>query len=155
MARELQPWSPLREMERFRRDFEDLFEQFFTPWRARVSPPSVESFIEGENLVVRADLPGIDPKNVEVTVTGNILTLKGSREQKREEKGRHFIHQELSYGSFERSLTLPEGVKADAIKAAYKDGVLELTMPAPKGLSARKVPIEIEAAGGTKEPTKK
>ena len=155
MARELQPWSPLREMERFRRDFEDLFEQVFTPWRARVSLPSVESFIEGDRLVVRADLPGIDPKNIEVTVIGNVLTLKGSREQKREEKGRHFMHQELSYGSFERSLTLPEGVKTDAIKAAYKDGVLELTMPAPTGLSARRVPLEIEAGGATKEQKKK
>jgi len=142
-------------MERFRRDFEDLFEQFFTPWRARVSAPSVESFIEGDKLVVRADLPGIDPKNIEVTVVGNVLTLKGSREQKREEKGRHFMRQELSYGSFERSLTLPEGVKTDAIKAAYKDGVLELTMPAPTGLSARRVPLEIEAGGDTKEQKKK
>ncbi len=155
MARELQPWSPLHEMARFRRDFEDLFEHFFAPWKVREAAPSVESFIEGDNLVVRADLPGVDPNKVEVSVTGNILTIKGSREQKREEKGRHFMHRELSYGSFERSLTLPDGVKADAIKAAYKDGVLELTMPAPKGLSVRKVPIQIEAAGGAKEEKKK
>lgn len=155
MAGELQLWSPQREMERFRREFEDLFEQFLTPWRGRVGTPTVESFIEGDNLVVRADLPGIDPKDIEVTVTSNILKLKGSREQKLEQKGRHFIHQEVSYGRFERSLTLPEGVKADAIKATYKDGVLELTMPAPKGLSASKVPIQIEAKGGTKEQSKK
>lgn len=61
----------------------------------------------------------------------------------------------MSYGSFERSLTLPEGVKTDAIKATYKDNVLELTMPAPKGLSATKVPVQIEVEGGAKEQTEK
>jgi len=144
-------WSPLREMERMRRGFDDLFDRLLgdealAPWRPGLTVPAVESYIEGDKLVVRADLPGIDPKDVEVTVTGNTLTIKGSREQKREEKGRDFIHRELSYGAFERSLTLPQGVKADAIKASYQNGVLELTMPAPKELSAHKVPIKIEAA---------
>ena len=143
-------WSPLREMERMRRGFDDLFERLvgedaFMPWKAGLNVPAVESYVEGDKLVVRADLPGIDPKDVEVTVTGNMLTIKGSREQKREEKGRDFIHRELSYGAFERSLTLPQGVKADAIKASYQNGVLELAMPAPKELSAHKVPIKIEA----------
>jgi len=144
-------WSPLREMERMRRGFDDLFDRLLgdealAPWRPGLTVPAVESCIEGDKLVVRADLPGIDPKDVEVTVTGNTLTIKGSREQKREEKGRDFIHRELSYGAFERSLTLPQWVKADAIKASYQNGVLELTMPAPKELSAHKVPIKIETA---------
>ncbi len=152
MARgSLSLWSPLREMERMRRNFDDLFERLvgedaFMPWRPGLTVPAVESYIEGDKLVVRADLPGIDPKDVEVTVTGNTLTIKGSREQKREEKGRDFIHRELSYGAFERSLTLPQGVKTDAIKASYQNGVLELTMPAPKELSAQKVPIQVEVA---------
>jgi HSP20 family protein len=94
--------------------------------------------------VVRADLPGIDPKDVEITVTGDTLTIKGSREEQREEKDRNFVFKEVSYGSFERSIPLPAGVKADDIKPSYKDGVLELTAPAPKELAARKVPIEVD-----------
>jgi len=82
---------------------------------------------------------------VEITVTGDTLTIKGSREEQREDKGRNFVMKEISYGSFERSITLPPVVKYEHIKASYK-GVLELTAPAPKRLAAGKVPIEIEAA---------
>ena len=94
--------------------------------------------------MIRADLPGIDPQNVEISVTGDVLTIKGSREEKSEEKERNFVVKEVSYGSFERSITLPQGVKAEDIKAAYKDGVLELTAPAPKETAARKVAIQVE-----------
>lgn len=143
-------WNPFREMEHFRRDFDDLFDRFLGrgkkgPKEPGLFEPAVESFIEGDQMIVRADLPGIDPKNVEITVTGDVLTIKGTREDKREEKERNFVFKEVSYGSFERSITLPAGVKADDIKASYKDGVLELTAPAPKELAARKVPIEVGA----------
>jgi HSP20 family protein len=149
MANPIQTWNPFREMEHFRRDFDDLFDRFLGRGKrgakaADAFEPAVESYIEGDRMVVRADLPGIDPKNVEITVTGNVLTIKGAREEKREEKERNFVFKEVSYGSFERSITLPEGVKADDIKAAYKDGVLELSAPAPKELAARKVPIQVD-----------
>jgi HSP20 family protein len=148
MANPIQTWNPFREMEHFRRDFDDLFDRFLGRGKrggkeAGATEPAIESYIEGDKMVVRADLPGIDPKNVEITVTGDILTIKGSREDKREEKERNFVFKEVSYGSFERSITLPAGVKADDIKASYKDGVLELTAPAPKELAARKVSIEV------------
>jgi len=149
MANPIQAWNPFREMEHFRRDFDELFDRFLGRGKRGAKEPSifepaVESYIEGDKLVVRADLPGIDPKNVEITVTGDTLTIKGSREEKREEKERNFVFKEVSYGSFERAITLPAGVKVEDIKASYKDGVLELTAPAPKELAARKVPIEVE-----------
>ena len=81
---------------------------------------------------------------MKITVTGDTLTIKGSREEKREENDLNFVFKEVSYGSFERSIPLPAGVKADDIKASYKDGVLELSAPAPKELAARKVPVEVE-----------
>jgi HSP20 family protein len=137
-------------MEHFRRDFEDIFDRLLgrgkRAGKESTTEPAVECYIEGDKMVVRADLPGIDPKDVEITVSGDILTIKGSREQKREEKERNFVFKEVSYGSFERSMTLPAGVKTEDIKAAYKDGVLELTAPAPKELTPRKVAIEIEGA---------
>ncbi len=149
MANPIQGWNPFREMEHFRRDFDDVFDRFLGRGKrgtkeAGAIEPAIESYIEGDQLVVRADLPGIDPRNVEITVTGDVLTIKGSREDKREHKERNFVFKEVSYGTFERSITLPAGVKADDIKASYKDGVLELTAPAPKEMAARKVPIEVE-----------
>jgi HSP20 family protein len=149
MANPNQTWNPFREMEHFRRDFDDLFDRFFGRGKrggreTAMPEPAVESYIEGDKMVVRADLPGIDPRNVEITVTGDLLTIKGSREDRREEKERNFVVKEVSYGSFERSITLPQGVKAEDIKASYKDGILELTAPAPGEMAARKVPIEVE-----------
>jgi HSP20 family protein len=95
-------------------------------------------------LVVRADLPGVDPKNVEITVSGDQLTIRGKRERVHEEKEHNLIHREVSYGSFERSLRLPEGVKPEEIKAAYHHGVLELTIPVSDQPKTRKVPVQVE-----------
>jgi HSP20 family protein len=81
--------------------------------------------------VIDTDLPGVDPKEVSISVVGNQLTIEGER--KREEKEeRAYFYQEAAYGKFVRTITLPDGVDADKAKAHYKDGVLTITMPAPK-----------------------
>jgi HSP20 family protein len=98
--------------------------------------PAIESYVDQDTLVVRADLPGIDPKNVDISVVGNNLVIRGQRESTKEEKGRDYYHREISYGTFQRSIPLPEGVKADQIKASYKSDVLELTAPLPKESAA-------------------
>jgi HSP20 family protein len=145
---ESRQWSPFREMERFRRDLDDVFTRFFgeggPPAFSSAGEPKIDSYIENDKLIVRADLPGIDPKDVEVSVLGDTLTLRGTREVREDQKGRNFIHREVSYGSFERSLTLPKGVRAEDIKASYQHGVLELTAPIPRESAPRKVPIEID-----------
>jgi HSP20 family protein len=105
--------------------------------------PAVESFLRGEELVVRADLPGIDPKAVELAVEGDRLTIKGERRVVDEGKRTGGFYREVSYGRFERTLRLPAGVDAESIKATYHDGVLEVTMKAPKGLTSKKVPITV------------
>ena len=151
MANEVQPWSPFRELDRFRRDFDDLFDRFLggrLSREPRAMAPSVESYVDNGKLVVRADLPGIDPKDVEITAAGDQLTIRGKRERRDEQKSGDFIHREVSYGSFERTIKLPEGIKPDDIKAAYSNGVLELTAPLPEQARARKVPIQVEGASG-------
>lgn len=148
MASDVQTWSPFRELDRFRREFDDLLNRFLGGPAGRepaLGPmPALESFVEQGKLVVRADLPGIDPKAVEITVSGDQLTIRGKRERVREEKEPNLIHREVSYGSFERSVKLPEGVKSEEIKAAYHHGVLELTIPVPEQPKTRKVPIQVE-----------
>jgi len=105
--------------------------------------PAVESFLRGDELVVRADLPGIDPKDLELAVEGTRLTIKGERKKVEEEKRANEFYREVSYGRFERSVALPDGVDPDTVKAAYHDGVLEITMKAPKDFVAKKVPITV------------
>ena len=158
----LEKWNPSRELERVRHEFDDLLERFgserswFKEWEPAAHRPAIESYTEGDKLVVRVDLPGIDPKNVDIKVTGGILTVKGSREEKSETKKADYFRREVRYGSFERSITLPEGMKAEDLKAAYRDGVLELTGPMPKEAVSKQVKIQIEGAEAKKaEPEKK
>jgi HSP20 family protein len=150
MPRELQPWNPFREMDRFRREFDDLFDRLLGGTTLEIEPaspfaPVVECFVENGKLTIRADLPGVDPKDVDVTVMGDMLTLRGKRQESHEERARNFFQREVRYGSFQRTIRLPEGLHADDIKASYKNGVLELTAELPREISGRKVPIQIEA----------
>lgn len=145
-------WSPFRELGRFRRRFDDLLEDLvgeretiFEEIEPALMKPRVESFIEDDKLIVRAEMPGVDPKDIDVSVTGSELRIHGSREQKTETKKRDFIHREMHYGSFDRVMTLPEGVKADDLKASYHDGLLELTAPVPKELARKEVKVHVEA----------
>jgi HSP20 family protein len=152
MANEPQAWSPFRELDRFRRDFDDLFDRFLGGRLSRPSQgsgPALESYVDNGKLVVRADLPGVDPKDVEITATGDQLTIRGKREQRHEQRQRDFLHREVSYGSFERVLKLPGGVNPDEIKASYTNGVLELTVPLPEQARTRKVPIQ--SSGGSSQ----
>lgn len=103
----------------------EWFESFPVPmgWRslAQLHGIRVEDFVEGDQYVVRAELPGVDPdKDVEITVQRGVLTLRCERREQRAEKGRS----EFRYGSFARSVRLPEGAREDDVKASYKDGIL-------------------------------
>jgi HSP20 family protein len=150
----LTPWKPLRELDTLSRRMDEMFDRltrgFFGPgWRERPREkaaewdPAIECHLENGNLIVRADLPGVEAKDVNISVLGNELTIEGERKRdKKEEEGRYF-YQELSYGKFLRKMTLPEGIDADKIKTAYKNGMLEITIPAPKQLVSKKIPIEV------------
>lgn len=148
MPNPLQLLNPVHDLESVRRDVDRLFEHFFgrrSAWPQMVEP-AIDSFIEGDKLIVRAQLPGADPKNVDVTISGNLLTIRASREELSEKQERDFLHQEISYGRFERSIALPPGTSGEGVKASFRNGVLELTIPVPKELSTRKV--EIDAGDG-------
>ncbi len=163
----LEKWRPSRELDRFRNEFDDLLERFgfdrdwfgrlpgrdlFADWQTEgVMRPAIESRVEDGKFVVRTDLPGIDPKNVDIKVVGDMLTIKGSREEKSETKKPDYLRREIRYGAFERSVSLPKGIKADELKATYHDGVLELTAPMPKEAIPKEVKIQVEAPKGNAE----
>ena len=147
----LTPWRPMRELESLERRMADLFERFWGPserersiWGTEGWAPASESKVDNGNLLVKADLPGLDPKEVSISVLGNQLTIEGERKREEKKEEKDYFYQEVSYGKFSRTVPLPEGVEVDKVKANYKDGVLEITIPAPKQLASKKVQIEVQ-----------
>ena len=114
----------------------------FPRWREAEELMRVEEFREDGTLVIRADLPGIDPdKDVELTVSHGMLHIEAKRRQEEKVEGKGYVRRELRYGSFARSLPLPEGVTEADITATYKAGVLEIRVPEPKGEPVKKIAI--------------
>jgi HSP20 family protein len=148
------PWRPMKELESLQQRMDHLFDRLSERWFGGERPhnvwgseewaPAIESHIHDGNLVVKADLPGVDPKEVTVSVVGNRLTIDGQRKHEEKKEEKDYFYQELSYGKFSRSMTVPDGVDADKVKATFKNGVLEVTMPVPKQLTAKKIQIEAQ-----------
>lgn len=106
----------------------------------------VEQFLDGSTLVVRAEVPGIDPdQDVDVSVSEGMLHIKAERQEKSEHKSKSGYRSEFRYGSFSRSIALPAGAKEEDVTATYKDGVLEVRAPAPttaRDATSKKIRIE-------------
>jgi HSP20 family protein len=155
---ELTRWSPFSSMFQMHRELDDLFARLFgqegTPATYRPETgavawwPAIESYARGGELHVRVALPGVDPKDVEVTVSDDHLTIRGERKAKTEEKEGGRYVREFAYGAFERTLALPDGIDPARVQAKFANGMLELTMPAPVAVVPKKVEIQIEDAAG-------
>jgi HSP20 family protein len=135
----------------FRRDFDQIFHRFLSWPSAQEEPvmnvgfaPAVESFIDkdGKKFHCQVMLPGVDPKDVNLQVQGNTLTISGERSASRETKEADYLRREITYGSFQRSISLPEGVDKDKLNAEYRNGVLEITAPIAAAALPRKVEIK-------------
>jgi HSP20 family protein len=140
--------SPFALMNRFADEMDHLFEDFgFGRGWGEMGPaawsPQIEAFERGGQFIVRADLPGLTKDDVKVEINDDALTIQGERKQESEEEREGFYRSERSYGSFLRSIPLPEGVKADEAKANFRDGVLEITMPVLQRAESRRS-IEIK-----------
>ena len=149
--RTLVPHNPLfREFLDVRRDFDQMFNRFLnlrSPQQeeqnfAEGFIPAVETSIDkdGKKFHCQVMLPGIDPKDVNIQVLGNTLTISGERSNTREVKEADYLQREITYGSFQRTIELPEGVDKDKVNAEYRNGVLEITAP----ISAAALPRKIE-----------
>jgi HSP20 family protein len=114
------------------------------PAAPAVYVPQIASYVDGNSLCIRADLPGVDPQEVELLVEDNQLTLKGERKAEQEQQNGNRLTQEVQYGAFARTFTLPEGVMAEELQASYHNGVLEVTVPLPAAKLAKKVPVQIK-----------
>ena len=108
--------------------------------------PAVEVFQKGGEFIVRAELPGLNKEHVTVEIEDELLTIRGERKHEKEEKKEHYYRSERSYGSFYRAVPLPTGVKIEDAKASFKDGVLEVVMPAPAEAERHARRLEIHEA---------
>ncbi|HXE74847.1 MAG TPA: Hsp20/alpha crystallin family protein [Candidatus Xenobia bacterium] len=137
----------------FRRNFDRMFDRFFStwPWASDVSGtesiafvPPVEACLDQDTKQYRVQvhLPGIDPNQVKVEVQGNLLTISGERQATRQSQNIDYLAQEVTYGSFERTLSLPEGVQADKLAAEYHNGVLTITAPVAASVLPRRIEIK-------------
>jgi HSP20 family protein len=107
-------------------------------------PIKVEEFVEDGTVVIRAELPGIDPdEDVDITVADGVLHVVATREERSEEERPEGYRSEFHYGSLERHIRLPEGAEADAITATYRDGILEVRIPAPADIEKPAAKVEI------------
>lgn len=125
-------WDPFGEMLRMQRDMDRIFSRVGASERSGETVawmPKIEVKRTGDDIVVRAELPGVDPADVDIELTDNVLTIKGERRAEEEKEGEGWLVCETCYGSFERSLTIPEGVDASAITAEHRNGVLEVHVP--------------------------
>ncbi len=141
-------WEPFDEMMSMRESMDRLFEDFFSRRPRAAAPlvwqPAVEIFETEGEVVVKAELPGIDPKNVSVTVTGDGLTIKGEAKAEHEDKCRNYYRRELRYGAFQRTIPLPTEVKSDETKATFRHGILEVKVPKAERVRPKTVKVEVD-----------
>ncbi|HUA48787.1 MAG TPA: Hsp20/alpha crystallin family protein [Solirubrobacteraceae bacterium] len=133
-------WDPFSELGELRSRFDRLFDEWLDG-HERAWTPAIDVVREDDHLVLRADLPGIKPEEVKIEVEDDILTVSGEHRESKEEKDENYVRRERRYGSFSRSMALPEGVDAKRITATTHDGVIELTIPLPK--EAKKEPVKV------------
>ncbi len=148
-------WDPIREIDSLQGEMNRLFSSFFdTPTTrggngnagARRWMPAMDLVETGEHFVLKADLPGMTENDVNIELENNVLTVSGERKTEHEEKHEGYYRIERSTGAFSRSLTLPEGIDADAVTATFDNGVLEVRIPKPAQAQPRRVQIGVGGA---------
>lgn len=138
--------SQLGELDRMRREMDRIWDNitrdrypstFEQDW-----VPSLDLSDTGDSLVVELEVPGMDSKDIDISITGNVLTVSGEKKRKREEKEHNYHLVERSYGKFVRSVRLPSTVDPDRVEASYKDGILTITMDKVEQAKTKKIEVK-------------
>ena len=145
-------WEPFRDLQAVQERLNRVFDEAFRgvprggddEWALGGSwAPSVDIFEHEGNLVLKAELPGVDPKDVDIRLENNVLSLRGQRKLEGEVKRESYHRVERSYGAFSRSFTLPNVVDTEKIKADYKDGVLQVTLPQREEAKPKQIQVSV------------
>jgi HSP20 family protein len=154
-------WEPMRELDSLQSEMNRLFDGFFgtgrggNDVRSRRWIPPMDLVETEDHLVLRADLPGMSEDDIEIEIKDNVLTVSGERKAEQEQRDEGYYRVERAFGSFSRSLSLPEGVSADQVKASFDKGVLEVEIPKPEERKPQRVQIgtgsgDVEGTGTEK-----
>lgn len=146
------PWDELREMERHMDEMTRhplmMGRRPLVWWRVPTEElgwtPSVEVYEKGDNFVVRAELPGMKKEELDISVLGDTLTIKGERKTESEVKEEDYYRCELCYGKFSRSVALPTAVEAGKVEANYENGILQITLPKAKEAKPKKIEVKVK-----------
>jgi len=142
------PRSDLFAMDPFFQNFNERVNEILGGWApesgSRDWYPAMDLLEEKDRLVVRLDLPGIDPKAVEINLQGDMLTISGERKDESESREGKILKREHAYGSFQRTLQLPFRVQGDKVKASYERGVMTISMPKVEEQVGRHIPVEVK-----------
>lgn len=144
----LERWDQFRDLNEIQAEMNRFVDTFFgrsvrVSAGDRVWAPAVDVYETKDELVVTAELPGVNEKEIQVTMTGDLLTIKGERGQEREMKDEHCRRLERFYGNFERKIQVPIPVQSDEIKAKYRNGVLEVHLPKAEEVKPKEIKIDV------------
>jgi len=146
LAYEVTPWRRTGALRPVWREMDDLLNRFFGEMplaeRAWEWMPSVDIAETDGNITVKAELPGMDAKDIDIDVTGDVLTLRGEKKTEEEKKEDRYYCRERHYGSFQRSFRLPAGVQSDKVDAEFKNGILSINIPKSKEGKQKKIDIK-------------
>jgi len=145
-------WNPLDDLLGLQKKMNKIFEESFLSRKASEDEemssglwvPAVDIYETGSDIVLKAELPEINQKDIQINIEDNVLTLKGERKFEKETKEENYHRIERSYGSFSRSFTLPGSVDKEKVKASYKNGVLKITMPKKEESKPKQVTIDVD-----------
>ena len=141
-------WRPFREVSRLRSEMDRLWDDYFGPGRRALRPmeedwmPAVDISETGDKITVKAEVPGLEAKDIEISMVGDTMTIKGEKKLEREEKEENYHMVERSYGSFTRAMKLPGTVDADKVEASYKNGVLTVVLPKKEEVKPKAIEIK-------------
>ena len=138
--------SPWREMERLQREMNRLYSDFSTSRPGAANFPAMNVWTNQEGAVVTAELPGLNPEDIDISVVGETLTLSGTREREELKEGERYHRQERGFGKFTRTFQLPFLVEADNVEATFEKGVLYITLPRAESDKPRKISVKSAAA---------
>jgi HSP20 family protein len=151
------PWRPFTDFDRWERDAQRMMEQFlgrpFMPWwperwlRSEVmemNAPRVDVYADKDEIVIKAECPGMERGDIEVNLGNHLLTLKGEKKPDEKIKEEDYLRRECAFGNFSRTLELPANVQGDKVKASFKNGVLEIRLPVAQAAKAKTIQIKVE-----------
>ncbi len=143
-------WDPVREIRTLQNLMDRLFEETWAPMERTGAieglalVPRVDMYETDDEVVVKATIPGVKPEDLEITVTGNVLTIKGEVKEEKEEKDVNFIRKERLFGTFRRDLTLPVDVDVDKAKAEFENGILTLHLPKVETAKPKRLEVKVK-----------